>query len=117
MLDIYGESGGTAPPFLTSALQQSVWSASHPCHFTPGERVNYFLLLSLSRFKPQLSIHRDEPRESARKYLEGKQQENGEKHVIMTFVICSFNLSLQVMNQKDAIGRGMWRYEGGIQNV
>jgi hypothetical protein len=31
-------SGGIAPPFLTSALDGGVWSASGPCSFTPGER-------------------------------------------------------------------------------
>jgi hypothetical protein len=31
------ESGGTAPPFITQALDEGVWSASCPCHFTPGE--------------------------------------------------------------------------------
>jgi hypothetical protein len=33
-----GGSGGIAPPFLTSALDGGEWSASRPCHFTPGER-------------------------------------------------------------------------------
>jgi hypothetical protein len=33
----YG-GGGVAPPFLTSALDGSEWSASRPCRFTPGER-------------------------------------------------------------------------------
>jgi hypothetical protein len=31
-------SGGTAPPFLTSAPNGGEWSASRPCRFTPGER-------------------------------------------------------------------------------
>jgi hypothetical protein len=31
-------SGGIAPPFLTRALDGGEWSASRPCHFTPGER-------------------------------------------------------------------------------
>jgi hypothetical protein len=34
----YGESGGTAPPFLTSALDGGKWSASCPSHFIPKER-------------------------------------------------------------------------------
>jgi hypothetical protein len=29
--------GGIAPPFLTSALDGSKWSASPPGRFTPGE--------------------------------------------------------------------------------
>jgi hypothetical protein len=33
-------SGGTAPPFLTSALGEGEWSASHPCCFTLGERTS-----------------------------------------------------------------------------
>jgi hypothetical protein len=36
--DIWG-SGGTAPPFLTSALDAGEWSASRSCCFIPGERV------------------------------------------------------------------------------
>jgi hypothetical protein len=32
------ESRGIAPPFLTSALDGGEWPASHPGHFTPGER-------------------------------------------------------------------------------
>jgi hypothetical protein len=32
------ESGCIAPTFLASALEGGEWSASHPCHFTPGER-------------------------------------------------------------------------------
>jgi hypothetical protein len=32
------ESGGIAPPFLTSALDEGEWSASRSCRFTPGER-------------------------------------------------------------------------------
>jgi hypothetical protein len=32
------ESEGTAPPFLTSALDGGEWSASRPDRFTPGER-------------------------------------------------------------------------------
>jgi hypothetical protein len=31
-------SGGIAPPFLTSALDEGEWWASRPCRFTPGER-------------------------------------------------------------------------------
>jgi hypothetical protein len=31
-------SGGIAPSFLTSALDECDWSPPHPCHFTPGER-------------------------------------------------------------------------------
>jgi hypothetical protein len=30
--------GGTAPPFMTSALHGGEWSASSPSRFTPGER-------------------------------------------------------------------------------
>jgi hypothetical protein len=29
-------SGGTASPFLTSALDEGEWPASRPCRFTPG---------------------------------------------------------------------------------
>jgi hypothetical protein len=32
--DIWG-SGGIASPFLTLALDESEWSASSPCRFTP----------------------------------------------------------------------------------
>jgi hypothetical protein len=32
-------SGGTAPPFLTSALDGGEWLASRPGRFAPGERV------------------------------------------------------------------------------
>jgi hypothetical protein len=31
-------SGGIAPPFLTSALDEGKWSASSPGHFIPRER-------------------------------------------------------------------------------
>jgi hypothetical protein len=31
------DSGGIAPPFLTSALDGGEWSASHPCYFTARE--------------------------------------------------------------------------------
>jgi hypothetical protein len=31
-------SGGIAPLFLTSALDEGEWFASRPCRFTPGER-------------------------------------------------------------------------------
>jgi hypothetical protein len=31
------ESGGTAPPFLTLALEGDDWSNSYPAHFTPEE--------------------------------------------------------------------------------
>jgi hypothetical protein len=31
-------SGGTVPPFLTSALDGGEWSAPHPSRFIPGER-------------------------------------------------------------------------------
>jgi hypothetical protein len=31
------KSEGTAPPFLTSALDGGEWSASGPCRFTPGK--------------------------------------------------------------------------------
>jgi hypothetical protein len=31
-------SGGTAPPFLTSALDGGEWLTSGPGHFTPEER-------------------------------------------------------------------------------
>jgi hypothetical protein len=30
-------SGGTAPHFLTTALDESEWSASHPGRFNPGK--------------------------------------------------------------------------------
>jgi hypothetical protein len=33
----YGESGGIAPPFLSSALDGGEWSAWRPGHFIPGE--------------------------------------------------------------------------------
>jgi hypothetical protein len=36
--DVWG-SGGIAPPFLTSALDGDVWSASCPGRFTPSEIV------------------------------------------------------------------------------
>jgi hypothetical protein len=36
--DIWG-TGGIPLSFLTSALDGGEWSASHPCRFTPGERV------------------------------------------------------------------------------
>jgi hypothetical protein len=32
------DSGGIAPPFLTSALDGGEWSASRPGSFTTGER-------------------------------------------------------------------------------
>jgi hypothetical protein len=32
------ESGGIAPPFLTSALNGGECSVSRPCRFTPGDR-------------------------------------------------------------------------------
>jgi hypothetical protein len=32
-------SGGIAPTFLTSALDEGVWSASRSYRFTPGERL------------------------------------------------------------------------------
>jgi hypothetical protein len=32
------DSGGIAPPFLTSALDGGEWLASRPGSFTPGER-------------------------------------------------------------------------------
>jgi hypothetical protein len=35
--DVWG-SGGTAPPFLTSALDGGEWPASRPGSFTTGER-------------------------------------------------------------------------------
>jgi hypothetical protein len=37
------ESGGIAPPFLTSALDGGEWSTSHPGHFTPrgGPNTHY----------------------------------------------------------------------------
>jgi hypothetical protein len=31
------ESGGIAPPFLTSVLDGGEWTASHLCRFTSGE--------------------------------------------------------------------------------
>jgi hypothetical protein len=33
----YGESGGIAPPFLTSALDGDEWPVSRSCRFIPGE--------------------------------------------------------------------------------
>jgi hypothetical protein len=33
-------SGGIAPLFLTSALDGGEWSASRPCHFTPGKELD-----------------------------------------------------------------------------
>jgi hypothetical protein len=33
-------SGGTAPPFLTSPLDESEWSAARSCRFTPRERAH-----------------------------------------------------------------------------
>jgi hypothetical protein len=38
------ESGGIAPPFLTSALDRREWSASRSYHFSAGERVPRYLL-------------------------------------------------------------------------
>jgi hypothetical protein len=35
---IHMGNGGTAPTFLTWALDEDEWSASRPCRFTPGER-------------------------------------------------------------------------------
>jgi hypothetical protein len=35
----YTRSGGIFPPFLTSALDEGLWSASRPCRFTPRERI------------------------------------------------------------------------------
>jgi hypothetical protein len=32
------ESGGTAPQFLISGLDESEWSASRPGRFTPGKK-------------------------------------------------------------------------------
>jgi hypothetical protein len=37
--DIWG-SGGIAPPFLTSALDEGEWSVSRYGHFTSGERAS-----------------------------------------------------------------------------
>jgi hypothetical protein len=31
-------SGGKAPPFLTSTMDEGEWPASCPCRITPGER-------------------------------------------------------------------------------
>jgi hypothetical protein len=31
-------SGGIAPPFLKSTLDEGEWSASHRCRFIPGEQ-------------------------------------------------------------------------------
>jgi hypothetical protein len=33
----YGGVEVIVPPFITSALDGGEWSASCPCHFTPGE--------------------------------------------------------------------------------
>jgi hypothetical protein len=36
-----GGIGGTAPPFLTSALDGDEWSASRPCIVTPWDRAPF----------------------------------------------------------------------------
>jgi hypothetical protein len=38
-MKMYGGSEGTAPAYLTSALDGGEWSASHSCCFTPRENV------------------------------------------------------------------------------
>jgi hypothetical protein len=38
-MNAYGGVDVKYPDFLTLALVGSEWSASHSCHFTPGERV------------------------------------------------------------------------------
>jgi hypothetical protein len=38
LIKVYGESGRKAPPFLTSAVDESKWSASRLDPFTLGER-------------------------------------------------------------------------------
>jgi hypothetical protein len=40
-------SGSIAPSLLTSALDGGQWSASCPCHFTPGEKSSGTNLISL----------------------------------------------------------------------
>jgi hypothetical protein len=37
-VEMYGGGWGTAPRIFTSTLNAGEWSASHPGHFTPGER-------------------------------------------------------------------------------
>jgi hypothetical protein len=37
-------SEGIAPTFLTSALDRGKWSASSPCHFTPGGKCPQYVL-------------------------------------------------------------------------